>query len=142
MHSRRDLARLAFTGAAATAVLLPAAAHAAAMNGGAMMMNADENVIFTKEDPAHWAGKEATHVPVATVAMGAVTVKTPHPMTEEHFIVSHTVVLDGGKYLGRKVFKPGDTPESSFPLPMNYKGKVTVTSTCNLHDLWLATVTV
>jgi len=52
------------------------------------------------------------------------------------------VVLDGGKYLDRKVFTPKDTPESMFTLPAGYRGKVMVTSTCNLHDLWMTTITV
>jgi superoxide reductase len=130
---RRDLAKTALFGAAAAA--FPAAARAAAPS-------AQNNVIFTKDDPGHWAGKEAAHVPVATVAGGMLTVKTPHPMSEEHFIVSHSVVLDGGKYLGRAVFTPKDQPVSTHALPAGYKGKVTVTSTCNLHDFWLTSITV
>ena len=134
MQSRRDIARLAFTSAAAMAALPVAAARAAD--------NPNQNIIFTKEDPAHWAGKEATHVPVATVAGGTLTVTTPHPMSDAHFIVSHSVVLDGGKYLGRAVFTPKDKPVSTHTLPAGFKGKVTVTSTCNLHDLWATTITV
>ncbi|MEI9890197.1 MAG: desulfoferrodoxin family protein [Caulobacteraceae bacterium] len=67
---------------------------------------------------------------------------TPHPMSEDHFIVSHSVVLDGGKYLGRAVFTPKSQPVSTHELPAGYKGKVTVTSTCNLHDFWVAAITV
>ena len=129
---RRDLAKTALFGAAAAA--LPAVAHAAP--------GPEDNVVFTKDDPGHWAGKEATHVPVATVEGGTLTVKTPHPMSEAHFIVSHSVVLDGGKYLDRAVFTPKDQPTSTHALPAGYKGKVTVTSTCNLHDFWTASITV
>jgi superoxide reductase len=132
MQSRRDLARLALTGAALAA--LPSAANAAA--------DPNQNIIFTKDDPAHWAGKEATHVPQVTASGSMLMVKTPHPMTDAHFIVSHTVVLDGGRYLDRKVFTPKDQPESMFTLPAGYKGKVMITSTCNLHDLWMTTITV
>ena len=133
MQSRRDLAKLAFTGAAAMAVLPIAAARAA---------DANTNVIFTKEDPGHWAGKEATHVPQVTVNGSMLMVKTPHPQSDAHFIVSHSVVLDGGKYLDRKVFTPKDAPESMYTLPAGYKGKVIVSSTCNLHDWWVNTITV
>ena len=134
---RRDFAKVAFLGAAAAS--LPAAANAQGM----MMANmANKNVIFTKENPAHWAGKEATHVPVATVTGSALNVKTPHPMSDAHFIVSHSVVLADGTYLDRKVFTPKDTPESNFTLPAGYRGRVTVTSTCNLHDFWATTITV
>jgi superoxide reductase len=130
---RRDFAKTAFMGAAIAASLPVTAARAAGTN---------ENVIFTKEDPAHWAGKEGTHVPVATVSGSTLSVKTPHPMSDAHFIVSHSVVLDGGKYLGRAVFTPKDQPVSTFTLPDGYKGAVTITSTCNLHDFWATTITV
>jgi superoxide reductase len=130
---RRDLARTVLLGAAATAI--PAAARAADMGS-------TENIIFTKADPAHWAGKEGTHVPLATVSGSTLTVTTPHPMTDEHFIVSHTVVLEGGKYLSRATFTSKDKPTSTHNLPAGYKGVVTVTSACNLHDLWSSTVTV
>jgi len=130
---RRDLAKTALLGAAAAA--LPAAARA-------KTAPEDVNVVFTKDDPGHWAGKEATHIPTATVEGGMLTVKTPHPMSEAHYIVSHSVVLDGGKYLGRANFTPKDMPVSTHMLPAGYKGKVTVTSTCNLHDFWVASITV
>ena len=129
---RRDFAKVAFLGAAAAAV--PVAASAQGM--------ANQNVIFTRENPSHWAGKEATHVPVATVSGSTLSVKTPHPMSDAHFIVSHSVVLGDGTYVGRAVFTPKDQPESTHMLPAGYRGRVTVTSTCNLHDFWATTITV
>jgi superoxide reductase len=129
---RRDLAKTALFGAAAVA--LPAVASAAP--------RPEDNIVFTKDDPGHWAGKEAAHVPVATVQGSTLTVKTPHPMSQAHYIVSHSVVLEGGKYLGRANFTPKDMPVSTHTLPAGYKGKVTVTSTCNLHDFWVASITV
>jgi superoxide reductase len=130
---RRDIAKSILLGVAATAV--PAAAHAAE-NGSY------QNVIFTKDNPGHWAGKEGGHVPVATVLGDTLTVKTPHPMSDAHFIVSHTVVLDGGKYLDRATFTSKDQPVSTHTLPPGYKGGIMVTSACNLHDLWAATIAV
>ncbi|MGZ6013049.1 MAG: desulfoferrodoxin family protein, partial [Caulobacteraceae bacterium] len=130
----RDFAKTALFGLAAAATQ-PVAAQAASVDSS-------ENVVFTHDDPGHWAGKEATHAPVATVSDGVLTVTTPHPMSEAHFIVSHSVVLEGGKYLGRAVFTPKDMPVSTHTLPAGYKGKVTVTSTCNLHDFWVASITV
>jgi superoxide reductase len=129
---RRDLAKTVLLGAAAAAI--PAAARAAG--------NPNENIIFTKADPAHWAGKEGTHVPTLTVSGSTLTVTTPHPMSAEHFIVSHSVVLDGNKYLSRANFTPTDKPTSTHTLPAGYKGGITVTSACNLHDLWANTITV
>ncbi len=132
--SRRRLAQTVLFGAAA-ATLPAAAARAAAASP-------DENLIFTKEHPGAWAGKEGTHVPVAKVEGGMLTVTTPHVMTEAHYIVSHTVVLEDGKFLGRKTFTPKDMPVSTHALPAGYKGKVTVTSTCNQHDFWASSITV
>jgi superoxide reductase len=95
------------------------------------------NVIFTDADPGHWKGKEASHVPVVEIQGDALTVTTLHPMSETHYIVSHTVVLQDGNFLGRKTFGWKDSPVSSHTLPGGYKGKLTVTSTCNQHDWWV-----
>jgi superoxide reductase len=130
---RRDFASSALLGAAALAV--PAAARAAGVSSF-------QNVVFTKDDPGHWTGKEGAHVPVATVSGDVLTVRTPHPMSDAHFIVSHTVVIDGGKYLDRTTFTSKDQPVSTHMLPAGYKGSITATSACNLHDLWAATITV
>lgn len=132
--SRRRLAQTVLFGAAAAAVL-PAAASAAAPSP-------EENIVFSKEHPGAWAGREGTHVPQAKADAGMLTVTTPHVMTDAHYIVSHTVVLEDGKLLGRKTFTPKDMPVSTYALPAGYKGKVTVTSTCNQHDFWVASITV
>jgi len=130
---RRDIAKSFLLGA--TALAIPVAARAA--DGGGF-----QNVVFTKDNPGHWAGKEGAHVPVATVSGDTLTVTTPHPISDAHFIVSHTVILDGGKYLDRATFTSKDQPVSTHALPAGYKGGITVTSACNLHDLWAATITV
>ena len=131
--------RRAFLGSALAAAtgtaFMPSMAIAAA--------NTDlSNVIFTETNPGHWKGKELLHVPVVEINGGQITVTTPHPMSESHFIVSHSVVLDGGKFLGRKTFTWKDAPVSTHALPTNYKGKITITSTCNQHDWWVKELTV
>ena len=131
---RRNFAKSAVAGVVVAAGL--------ATTSRAATTNPNENIIFTATDPGYWAGKEGTHVPVVTINGGMINVKTPHTMAESHFIVSHSVVLADGKYLGRKVFTSKDEPVSHHALPAGYKGKVTVTSRCNLHDFWLTTVTV
>jgi superoxide reductase len=130
---RRNIGMTVLGGAAAAAVL-PAVAEAAVGMG--------HNVIFTASDPGHWAGVESLHVPVTSVSAGVLTVKTPHPMTQPHFIVSHTVVLAGGKFLDRKTFTWTDQPVSEHTLPAGYTGPVTITSSCNLHDFWVKRITV
>lgn len=96
------------------------------------------NIIFTKDNPGRWAGKEGIHVPQVTITGNRVKVVTKHPMSNEHFIVRHTLVLENGTYVGSKTFTPADKPESTYELPAGYKGKFYATSFCNLHDFWWA----
>jgi superoxide reductase len=63
-------------------------------------------------------------------------------MSQPHYIVSHSVVLAGGKFLDRKTFTWTDQPVSVHTLPAGYSGLVTITSTCNLHDFWVKQITV
>jgi superoxide reductase len=100
------------------------------------------NVIFTETDPGHWKSVEKLHVPLVEIQGRQISVTTPHPMSEAHYIVSHTVVLEGGNLLGRKTFNWKDSPTSKHELPAGYKGKITVTSTCNQHDWWLKELSV
>ncbi len=95
------------------------------------------NIIHTKDNPGRWAGKEAIHVPQVEVIGSKVSLVTEHPMSDAHFIVRHTLVLEDGTFIGAKTFFPADKPESSYELPAGYKGKIFATSFCNLHDFWL-----
>ena len=100
-------------------------------------------LIYTKEAPGRWAGKEGAHVPKVTVEGKIVKVVTPHPMTEKHFIVKHTLVTPDGKLIGEKTFASADpAAESSYNVPEGFKGTLWATSFCNLHDLWLTEFTV
>ena len=121
--------------AAAGAALAPRMADAAGKSEW-------DNVVFTEAAPGHWKGKEKLHVPIVEIKGDTITVTTPHPMSESHFIVSHTVVLQDGHFLNRKTFTWKDAPVSTHTLPPGYKGKVIVTSTCNLHDWWMQEQTV
>ena len=131
MERRQFVSQAVLTVAAATA-----ASHVPAHAAG-RHRSADTNVIFTARNPGHWSGLEKLHVPKLEVSGRTLTVTTPHPMSAEHYIVSHTVVLDGGHYLGRHTFMPTDKPVSTHELPDGFKGMVTVTSTCNQHDWWM-----
>ena len=91
-----------------------------------------KNVVFTEADLGHWSPQiEKLHIPDTTIAGGKLTIRTPHPMSEAHYIVSHTVVLADGTFLSRRTFTYKDDPVSEHALPAGYTGKVTVTSTCN-----------
>ena len=99
-------------------------------------------VVYTKDQPGQWAKKVGSHAPEVVVKGGKVAVATIHPMSAEHYIVRHTVVLADGKVVGAKTFASTDKPESSYDLPAGYKGKAYATSFCNKHDFWLTEFTV
>ena len=130
MHNRRDFLK---TTAAAASVLAVSSVTQAFAAGPAMYTN----IIYTKDNLGKWAGKEGSHAPQVTVTGAKVAVVTKHPMSNDHFIVRHTLVLEDGTYVGATTFTPADKPESSYELPAGYKGKFFVTSFCNLHDFWL-----
>ena len=135
MHDRRDFLK---TAAAAASVLAVTSAPLVFAAGKPEYTN----IIFTKANPGRWAGKEVLHAPQVTMMGSMVMVATKHPMSDKHFIVRHTLVLGDGTYVGDKTFTPADKPESSYKLPAGYKGKIYVTSFCNLHDFWLTEIMV
>lgn len=99
-----------------------------------------DGIIYTKNNEGKWKGKSGSHVPVIVINGTSVTVTTEHVMTQEHYIVKHTLVSQTGEVIGDKTFYiPTDKKASStFELPKGYKGKLYATSFCNKHDLWLA----
>jgi superoxide reductase len=113
-----------------------------AVAGGAVRVEAAAmfpgGLIYTKDAPGRWVGKEGAHAPRAMVEGRNLKVVTPHPMTKEHFIVKHTLVTPEGKFLGEKTFANTDSAaESSYQLSEGFTGTLWATSFCNLHDLWL-----
>jgi superoxide reductase len=94
-------------------------------------------LIYTKDAPGRWAGKEGAHAPKAAVDGATVKITNSHPMTEKHFIVKHTLLTPEGKVLGEKTFVSTDTAESTYTLPDGFKGTLWAASFCNIHDLWL-----
>jgi superoxide reductase len=131
MNDRRDL--LKTTAVAATLIAFGSTRRATASG-----KDRYTNVVFTKENPGRWKGKENIHVPQVTITGSKIVVFTDHPMSQAHYIVRHTVELADGTPVGARTFTPSDKPESSYELPKGYKGKFFVTSFCNLHDFWLA----
>jgi superoxide reductase len=104
-----------------------------------------ENIIYSKEHPGVWKGKEGSHIPsVAAEKSGdklVVKLENKHGMSEKHYIVRHTVVAECGMVLGAKTFLWTDQPVSTHEIKLPADGKtqhVFVLSYCNLHDLWLA----
>ncbi len=100
-------------------------------------------VIYTAENPGKWDKKVNSHAPKVKVDGKKVTIKTLHGMSEEHYIVRHTLVCEHGKVLGEKTFYPSDKKAvSTFTLPEKHAKKLYATSFCNKHDLWVTEFTV
>ncbi|WP_407898570.1 desulfoferrodoxin family protein [Ferrigenium sp. UT5] len=127
--------RTFLTGAAAAAVVASIGKAGAAEHATDGLPA--QNLFYTKENPGRWEKKAGTHVPHIEIVDGNVKLSTPHPMSEEHFIVRHTLLLADGTVVGAKTFTPKDSPISEYALPDGYKGKVFGTSFCNQHDFWL-----
>jgi superoxide reductase len=104
-----------------------------------------ENILYTKDRPGVWTGKDGSHIPLVEAAKteGGLTLKltNKHGMTEAHYIVRHTVVGECGKVLGAKTFSWKDQPVSTHEIKLEGDAQlphVFVLSYCNLHDLWVA----
>ncbi len=103
-----------------------------------------KGIVYTKQNPGKWSGKIKGHMPNVTVNGNKATVTTTHGMSDEHYIVRHTIVSKWGKVLGEKTFYPSDTEAKSvFELPDTSSKyawdtrKLYATSFCNKHDLWV-----
>ena len=86
---------------------------------------------------ADWQGEK--HVPKITIDGNTVTVDvgismgTPHPMTEEHWIMWIELNCKDKCYK-RKFLKPGDEPKATFVVAST-EG-IWGREYCNLHGLW------
>lgn len=135
MHNRREFLK-------ATATVTSILAIGSVSNVLATDTAPYTNIVYTAENPGKWAGKAGSHAPKVTVTGNEVAVVTMHSMSPAHYIVRQTLVLEDGTYVGAATFKPTDKPESTYELPAGYKGKIYVTSFCNLHDFWVTEVQV
>jgi len=117
----------------------------AGMTIGAVDASADvgpcpRGLLYSESDPGMWSGKEKSHVPQVSLDGGKVTIETNHPMSNDHYIVRHTLVSADGKVIGAQVFTAEDKPKSTYAIPG--KGEYYATSFCNLHDLWVTKFTI
>ena len=103
-----------------------------------------KGVVYTKQNPGKWSKKVAGHLPKVKVEGNKVTVTTTHGMTDEHYIVRHTIVSRNGDVLGEKTFFPSDAEAKSvFELSGTHSKYIWDTATlyatsfCNKHDLWV-----
>ena len=101
-------------------------------------------IVYTKQNPGKWSKKVNGHVPKVEVEGNKVTVTTTHGMTDEHYIVRHTIVSKNGNVLGEKTFCPSDSEAKSVFELTDVSSKYVwvpttlyATSFCNKHDLWV-----
>ena len=130
MSSRREFIKSSVVAASVLALSksLPVQASGSAFPG----------VVYTKDNPGKWGKKVGSHLPSITIEGSKITLGTKHPMSEKHYIIRHTLVLEDGTVVGAKTFYPDvKKAVSSYELPAGYKGKIYGTSFCNLHDFWL-----
>ncbi|MHB8968950.1 MAG: desulfoferrodoxin family protein [Pirellulaceae bacterium] len=151
MSERREFLKLLAAGPAA-GILVPLMANtgqntlAAEVESVAELLGRiPENIIYTKERPGAWKGKDGSHVPLVQAVKDGdllkLTVETKHGMSDAHYIVRHVIISEKGEVLGSKTFSPKDKPVSTYEVKLEGVGdssSVFVTSFCNLHDLWLA----
>ena len=130
MIERRDFLK-------GSAVAVSALALGIGSSANASQNTVFNGIIYTKDNQGKWNGKAGSHAPEVSVVGSKVTIKTNHSMSETHFIVRHTLVLEDGTVVGAKTFNPKVKPESAYELPAGYKGRVYATSFCNLHDFWM-----
>jgi superoxide reductase len=134
MSSRREFLK--------GSLALAAAATVTRVTGAGAATNFPAGLVYTAAVPGRWAGKEGAHAPKITVEGRKVTILTPHPMSEPHFIVKHTLLTADGRFIGEKTFTPtSPKAESSYEVPADVKGTLWAASDCNLHDLWVTEFT-
>ena len=91
-----------------------------------------------EEQTADWQGEK--HVPKISIDGNKVTVDvgvsmgTPHPMTDEHWIMWIELICKDNCYK-RKFLKPGDEPKATFVVAST-EG-LQSREYCNLHGLWV-----
>ncbi|MCA9733382.1 hypothetical protein KC799_14690 [candidate division KSB1 bacterium] len=126
-----------------TSVILPAAIAGtpfANLLGQTSSEKWPDGIIYTKDMPGKWEKKVKSHAPVVSVEGDKITLETVHGMSEEHYIVRHTLVTDKGEVVGEKTFYPVDEEAvSTFKLPADAK-VLYATSFCNKHDFWITKV--
>lgn len=74
------------------------------------------------------------HIPQIEILDKYIVVSVNHVMEEDHYITG--IALETEKTIGKKYFKPGETPKAIFPYVPGSK----VYAYCNLHGLWSADV--
>ena len=139
MSNRRTFLKSSLAVAAGMAV-----GRIAPVSAGTACLPLPKGIVYTKEHPGKWSKKVGGHLPKVKVDGNKVTVTTTHGMSDEHYIVRHTVVTKCGEVLGEKTFKSSDSVAKSVFELSDTSSKFAwdtttlyATSFCNKHDLWV-----
>jgi len=100
-------------------------------------------LVYTKDAPGRWAGREGTHVPKAFAGREEPQGPEPHGMSEKHY-VKHTVLTTEGKLIGERTFAPTDHDRRILvSAARRVQGDASGSrASANIHDLWLTEFTV
>jgi len=108
----------------------------------------EDEVVFTRNDPGAWGGKEDTHVPQIVYEQTdtglKVTVSVSHEMNAEtpHYIMWIKLKDGEDNLLGEKEFQASDEKaEAVFDLTV-VPSKLKAFQKCNLHGQWMDEVDV
>ena len=92
-------------------------------------------VVRTKEAPGPWETKINGHTPRIKMIGDEVTVKVPHPMDPDHYIVAIYVTDQSGNVIGKTQLKPGDPAQYTLTVEAGVT-EVQAWALCDDHDLW------
>ena len=99
-----------------------------------------QSMVLQEEKTADWKGEK--HVPKISIDGNKVTVDvgislgTPHPMTEEHYIMWIELICKDNCYK-RQMLAPGMEPKATFVVADS--SNLVAREYCNKHGLWKGT---
>ncbi|MBY9005076.1 MAG: desulfoferrodoxin FeS4 iron-binding domain-containing protein [Candidatus Lokiarchaeota archaeon] len=99
-----------------------------------------QSMVLQDEKTADWKGEK--HVPKITIEGNKVTVDvgvsmgTPHPMTDEHYIMWIELICKDNCYK-RQMLAPGMEPKATFVVADT--SNLVAREYCNKHGLWKGT---
>jgi desulfoferrodoxin-like iron-binding protein len=109
---------------------------------------ATEEILFTRENPGPWAGKEDVHVPQIryerTETGARVVVSLSHEMNPEtpHYIMRIQLKDGLDNLLAENIFQPQDKKAEAVIELGSLPARLKALAKCNLHGTWLEEVEV
>ena len=92
-------------------------------------------VVRSPEAPGPWAAKINGHTPRIKMEGNEVSVKVPHPMEPDHYIVAIYVTDQSGNVIAKTQLSPSDEPGYTVTVDPTVTS-VQAWALCDDHDLW------